>query len=348
MRFSTSDNPEGCRTRVHEDLSYTAVKLLGPFVGHPQESLRGPFLCLLVREIPHYVIETILSPALAIYLVFGAGAVHKPGSGANIGFSLSVAVGFSSMILWWVRCLNEFEVNGNSLERIHEYANIERDPNRHLRVSLVHWPTSEELVAESPFEKYSADGPEIIHGLNLHISSGECVGVVGRTGSGKISLILVLLRCILAEGNVLYDGFPTSEINLDALRANIMDIQQVPELLSDTLRGNLDPFGQRDDATLNGTPRAAGLFSVQSEDRVGDSDLEAIVRRSKLLILYEAIDYEADVVVYNSLRTNLGSDTIIDADKIMVLDAGNIVQPGKPNKLLETKDGKLKVSADER
>ena len=58
-------------------------------------------------------IGTIFSSTLAIYLVYGTGGVHKPGSAANIGFSLNLAVGFSSMILWWVRCMNEFEVTGN-------------------------------------------------------------------------------------------------------------------------------------------------------------------------------------------------------------------------------------------
>ena len=58
-------------------------------------------------------VGTTFSTALAIYLVYGTGAIHKPGSAANIGFSLNMAVGFSTMILWWVRCLNEFEVSGN-------------------------------------------------------------------------------------------------------------------------------------------------------------------------------------------------------------------------------------------
>ena len=90
--------------------------------------------------------------------------------------------------------------------------------------------------------KYSTDRPEILHGLNFHIKSGECVGVVGRTGSGKSSLTLALLRCITTEGTVMFDDVPTSKINLDALRTNITIIPRVPELLSDTLRWNLVPF----------------------------------------------------------------------------------------------------------
>lgn len=162
--------------------------------------------------------------------------------------------------------------------------------------------------------KYSSDGPEVLHNLNFRIASGERVGVVGRTGSGKSSLTLSLLRCILTEGAVYFDGLDTKRINLEALRTNVTIIPQVPELLSDTLRGNLDPFGQHDDATLNDALRAAGLFSVQSEDDEGRITLEtpissgggnlsigqrqilalarAIVRRSKLLVLDEGQRHE--------------------------------------------------------
>ena len=198
----------------------------------------------------------------------------------------------------------------SSLERIQEYANVEQEPKPTPEgVPPAYWPASGELVVENLSAKYSTDGPEVLHGLNFHIKSGERVGVVGRTGSGKSSLTLALLRCIFTEGNVLYDGIPTSKINLDALRTNITIIPQVPELLSDTLRGNLDPFGQYDDATLNDALRAAGLFSIQSEDDEGRVTLEtaissgggnlsigqrqilalarAIVRCSKLLILDE-------------------------------------------------------------
>lgn len=141
------------------------------------------------------------------------------------------------------------------------------------------------------------------------------------------SLTLSLLRCILTEGTVYYDGLPTSSLNLDALRSNITIIPQVvstwlvsfdlitnhtqPELLAGSLRQNLDLFEQYDDATLNDALRAAGLFALQSEmdegritlDSVvsaGGSNLSvgqrqilalarAIVRGSKLLILDEGL-----------------------------------------------------------
>ena len=63
-------------------------------------------------------VGTIFSSALAIYLVYGTGAIHKPGSAANVGFSLNMAVGLSGMIMWWIRSLNEFEVSGNRCDML--------------------------------------------------------------------------------------------------------------------------------------------------------------------------------------------------------------------------------------
>ncbi|KAI0920375.1 hypothetical protein AcV5_010131 [Taiwanofungus camphoratus] len=94
---------------------------------------------------------------------------------------------------------------------------------------------------------------------------GERISIVGRTGSGKSSLTLSLLRCIITKGKIYFDGLPTNTINLDVLRSKVTIILQVPELLSGTLHENLDPFQQYDDAILNDALRAAGLFSLQSE-----------------------------------------------------------------------------------
>ena len=197
-----------------------------------------------------------------------------------------------------------------SLERIQGYVDIEQEPKATPEgVPPAYWPASGEVVVENLSAKYSADSPVVLHNLDFQIASGERVGVVGRTGSGKSSLTLALLRCILTEGSVRFDGLDTNKINLEALRTNVTIIPQVPELLSDTLRGNLDPFDQHDDATLNDALRAAGLFSVQDEGDEGRITLDtaissgggnlsigqrqilalarAIVRRSKLLILDE-------------------------------------------------------------
>ncbi|KAH7914592.1 hypothetical protein BJ138DRAFT_1143462 [Hygrophoropsis aurantiaca] len=321
----------------------------------------------------------MFSSGLAAYLVYGHSNAHA----SNIGFSLNMAVGFSSMILWWVRVLNEVEVNGNSLERIDSYINIEQEPKSvEGGQPPAYWPASGDLRAENLCARYSSDGPKVLQDLSFHINSGERVGIVGRTGSGKSSVTLSLLRCIFTEGTVYYDGIPTSSINLEALRSNVTIIPQIPELLTGTLRQNLDPFDQHDDATLNDALRSAGLSAVQDDlDEfrltldslissgggnlsVGQRQIlalaRAMVRGSKILILDEAtsaIDYKTDSAIQSSLRNGLHDvtqliiahrlQTIIDAHKIMVLDAGKMVEFGTPRELLRNDQGVFRALVDE-
>ncbi|KAI6136946.1 hypothetical protein F5141DRAFT_1077700 [Pisolithus sp. B1] len=318
------------------------------------------------------LVGALFTGALAAYLVYG-----RTSEAGNVGFSLNMAIGFSSMILYWVRILNNAEVDGN-VERINSYINIEQEPQpSEGGQPPAHWPTSGDLAVEKLSARYSGDGPKVLHDLSFHVKSGERVGIVGRTGSGKSSLTLSLLRCIPTEGTVYYDGIPTSSLNLDALRSNITIIPQIPELLSGTLRQNLDPFDQHDDATLNNALRSAGLFSIQDDLDDGRLTLDsaiagggsnlsvgqrqiialarAMVRGSKLLILDE--DYKTDTVIQTSLRHEMRNvtqlivahrlQTIMDADKIMVLDAGRIVEFGSPNELLRNEQGSLRALVDQ-
>jgi len=245
-----------------------------------------------------------------------------------------------------------------------------------------YWPASGTLRVENLCARYSLDGPEVLHSLTFDIQSGERIGVVGRTGSGKSSLTLSLLRMIPTSGTVFYDSIPTNSLNLEDLRSKITIIPQQPELLSGTLRQNLDPFDEHDDAELNDALRAAGLFNLQSDDPDDQITLEtsvgsgggnfslgqrqiialarAIVRQSKVLILDEAtaaIDFETDNWIQNTIRQGLKGttlitvahrlQTVIDADRILVLDAGNLIEFDSPAALLKKDDGYFKSLVDE-
>ncbi|KAI0782159.1 P-loop containing nucleoside triphosphate hydrolase protein [Abortiporus biennis] len=324
-------------------------------------------------------LSALFTASLAAFLIYGSNV-----GASNIGFSLNMAVGFSGLLLMWVRHFNMFEVTGKYLERIQQYLASDQEPKPTSKgVPPAYWPASGDLRVEHLSARYSVDGPEVLHDISFDVKSGERIGIVGRTGSGKSSLTLAILRCIVTEGSIYYDGIRTSDINLDALRSNITIIPQSPELLSGTLRQNLDPFGQHDDAVLNDALRSAGLFSLQSDnDRNnltldtlisgGGSNLSvgqrqiialarAIVRQSKLLILDEAtsaIDYDTDSIIQASLRRELGKDvtvltiahrlqSIMDADKIMVLDAGQIVEFDDPKELLKNDASAFRRLVDE-
>ncbi|KAJ7246497.1 multidrug resistance-associated ABC transporter [Mycena rebaudengoi] len=313
--------------------------------------------------------------SLAAYMVY-----LRSSGAAETGFCLAQAAAFSGQILWLVYAANEFELSANSLERIQSYVDAEKEsPSTEAGKPPAYWPSSGDLRVENLSARYSVNGQKVLENVSFHIRSGERIGVVGRTGSGKSSLTLSLLRCIYTQGTVYLDGIPTTKINLDALRNSITVIPQMPELLNASLRRNLDPFELYDDQTLNDALRAAGLFSLQNqahEDRkftldssiasgggnmsVGERQIvalaRALVRRSKILILDEAtsaIDYKTDAVIQESLRTEVNNDTtlliiahrlqtIMDADKILVLDSGRLVEFGTPKDLIVKENGKLR------
>ncbi|KZV96966.1 P-loop containing nucleoside triphosphate hydrolase protein [Exidia glandulosa HHB12029] len=329
----------------------------------------------------------LFAAGLATFLIYGSRNL----SAGTIGFSLAIAISFSGMVshklpagspaltymqtLAWVMITNMFEVESNSLERILDFVDIEQEPaSTDAGTPPAYWPASGKLRVDNLSAKYSRDGPLVLRDVTFSVTSGERVAVVGRTGSGKTSLTLALLRCLLTTGQVNYDGMDTRKINLHALRSNITIIPQQPELLDGSLRQNLDPFEEHDDPTLNNALSSAGLAGKLTLDShlasagenlsLGQRQMvalaRALVRRSKVVILDEAtaaVDHETDAAIQNALRTELAGTTLLtvahrlrtvmDYDKVMVLDAGHIVEFDTPSALLRKDSGFLRSLVDE-
>ncbi|KAK4688391.1 hypothetical protein P7C73_g1726, partial [Tremellales sp. Uapishka_1] len=272
-----------------------------------------------------------------------------------------------------VRTVNQLEVSGNSVERIEDYLVIDQEPKDVTeKQPPASWPTSGSIVLSKLSAKYSEDGPTVLKDLDVVISSGEKVGIVGRTGSGKSTLALAILRMLPTTGSVIIDGIKTENINLHALRSNVTIIPQDPVLLSGSLRFNLDPFGDHDDLTLNDALQSSGLGASRRSDggantpqrltldyqiAAGGGNLSqgqrqlvalarALVRGSKVLILDEAtasVDFETDTLIQQSIRSLPSSctvltvahrlSTVMDYDKILVLGAGKVLEYDSPETL---------------
>lgn len=201
--------------------------------------------------------------AATITATVGILAWKSGGDPGLVGFSLSHAVGLGQTILALVRTMNDLEVELISFQRVKEYAEVEQEEQEDAieanktvshasqrQLPPAHWPNAGQVEFSNVTARYH-DGPNILQNINFVIKPGERVGIVGRTGSGKSTLGLTLLRFTeLVSGMVAIDGIDISKIPLNRLRTSIALIPQDPVLFSGDVQSNLDPFGDLGETEL--------------------------------------------------------------------------------------------------
>ncbi|XP_036142954.1 multidrug resistance-associated protein 4 isoform X2 [Monomorium pharaonis] len=253
-----------------------------------------------------------------------------------------------------------------SVERILQYTNLPQEKSvTSDNPPPSAWPPTGQLCLKNVNMKYNEDDPPVLKNLNVTIEPGWKVGVVGRTGAGKSSLISALFRLFNEglEGEIKIDGRDTSTVGLSELRSKISIIPQEPVLFSESLRYNLDPFNQYDDmklwevlrqVELNDIALDNNIFSGGHNFSVGQRQLiclaRAILRNNRLLVLDEAtanIDSHTDALIQKTIRKNFKEctvitiahrlNTIIDSNRIIVMENGSIVEFGCPYELLHDK-----------
>lgn len=270
-----------------------------------------------------------------------------------------------------VRQSCEIETNIVSVERIKEYCEIDQEAPAHILETCPHssWPNEGKITFKDYSTRYRPDLPLVVHNLSFSIKAGEKVGIVGRTGAGKSSITLALFRIIEASGgSIEIDGVDISTIGLFNLRNSLSIIPQDPVLFNGDIRENLDPFATVSDdelwsalervnlkpyiATLTGGLSSAVLQNGENFS-VGQRQLiclaRALIRKTRIIVLDEAtssIDVSSDAIIQKTIREMKECtlvcvahriNTLMDYDRILVLDQGRVTEIGSPAELLASK-----------
>ena len=201
------------------------------------------------------------------------------------GLVLSYILGIVQMIQFTVRQLAEVENGMNAVERLRYYgAELEEEAPLKTVAVRESWPEKGEIVFDEVQMRYREGLPLVLQGLDMHIRGGERIGIVGRTGAGKSSIMSTLFRLVeISGGRITIDGLDISTIGLQDLRSRLAIIPQDPTLFRGTVRSNLDPFGEHTDLELWSALRQADLVQdegpvqvpvqTQTETETGDDGL---------------------------------------------------------------------------
>ncbi|XP_071243708.1 ATP-binding cassette sub-family C member 4-like isoform X1 [Salvelinus alpinus] len=303
---------------------------------------------------------------------FGCLLLRDQVEAGSVGLALSYAVTLMGMFQWGVRQSAEVENMMTSVERVVEYTELESEaPWETQKRPPPEWPSQGLITFDRVSFSYSSDGPVVLKDMKAMFRPKEKVGIVGRTGAGKSSLVSALFRLAEPEGRIYIDGVLTSEIGLHDLRQKMSIIPQDPVLFTGTMRKNLDPFSQHTDEDLWNALQEVQLKSVVEElpnkmetvlaesgsnFSVGQRQLvclaRAILRKNRILIIDEAtanVDPRTDELIQKTIRDKFREctvltiahrlNTIIDSDRILVLDAGQIHAYDEPYTLLQNHDG---------
>ncbi|EAS00380.2 ABC transporter C family protein (macronuclear) [Tetrahymena thermophila SB210] len=302
------------------------------------------------------------------------------------GLLLTFAFSIDNTVKFLIGNWNNLEKNFVSIERCHQFSEIQTEkgydsylqnrqqykeqlinPLPEDQDKLYHWPQEGKIIIDDLYLKYRPNLPCVIKGITTQIKPCEKIGVVGRTGAGKSTITLSLLRIIEAfKGKITIDGVDISQIRLDQLRHKITIILQDPILFDGTLRDNIDPLNRFKDEEIIQTLEKCQLSKLTQSEKglntyineggdnlsVGEKQLvciaRALLKKSKIVLIDEAtanIDIQTDHLIQQTI-SNVFKDctvltiahrlnTILNSDRILVLSQGRIEEFDSPANLIK-------------
>ncbi|XP_063864017.1 ATP-binding cassette sub-family C member 3-like isoform X2 [Scylla paramamosain] len=334
-----------------------------------ENSQKSIYACITANRWLSIHLETIGNLITFAAALFGVANRLTISPGA-VGLTVSYALSITMLLNWLVRVVSDLEASIVSVEKIDEYMQLPQEAawrvDRNTPPSA--WPDQGTIKFQNYETRYRPGLSLVLQDITCSIRPAEKVGIVGRTGAGKSSLTMALFRIIEASGGGIdIDNITIGGIGLHDLRSQISIIPQDAVLFSGTLRMNLDPLNQHSDDELWHALELAHLsayihkqvLGLQHPVDQGGSNFSAgqkqllclaraLLRKSKVLVLDEAtaaVDLQTDDLIQATIRSQFTEctvitiahrlNTIMDSDRVMVLQSGRIAEYDAPSVLLK-------------
>ncbi|RVX70090.1 hypothetical protein B0A52_06262 [Exophiala mesophila] len=301
-----------------------------------------------------------------------------------VGLGLLSAVSLSNSLTELVKTWTSLETSVGAISRLQEFARTTESEHKPLEVQTVRptWPENGEVDFRGFEASYSIQSPLVLRDIDLRIRLGEKIGICGRSGSGKSSMLASLFHLLeFRNGSIVVDGVDASTIPRETLRSRLNVIPQEPWwVTTDTVRFNMDPWGANDAAGKTPLARDADFISALKKCQIwhviedkggldavmtpeflshGQRQLfclaRAILRESKVVVLDEvsaSVDLKTDLVMQQVIKECFERCTVIsvahrlntidDGDRVVVLHQGRIVEVGDPQFLLKASKSRFK------
>ncbi|PNP52062.1 hypothetical protein THARTR1_07271 [Trichoderma harzianum] len=338
-----------------------------------------PFYLLIMVQRWLVLVLDLTTTALALLIVGFSVKLRGSVSVGLTGVSLVQLITMSETLNMLIQFWTSIETSIGAVARIKQFA--EETPNESLpgedQEVPGNWPDKGHVVIQALEASYDGnDGIKALDGVTLDLKPGDKTAIVGRTGSGKSSLLLALLRLLdPSSGTLSIDSVLLGTIPRETIRSRIITVSQDQFVLPGTIRHNIDPSAAYTDDAIVEALRAVDLWTV-IESRGGlDATFEedmlshgqkqlfflarAVLKKDcgKVVLLDEAsssLDKETEQVVRTIINTYFKShtvvsiahhlETILDFDRVVVMDKGRVVEVGPPRELLQSAGhGKFKA-----
>lgn len=312
-------------------------------------------------------LDLMLNCITVLYFLVVTGFLlleHERLSAGSIGLIIAYMLPLPRSINMNTQFTSRLKTNMVSMERVHQLTTIlpEADRVTPLDQSLALWPALGSIHFRDVSLRYRPNTPVVLKGVEFEVKGGEKVGVVGRTGSGKSSLVQALFRIVeLQRGAISIDGVDIATIGLAKLRSAMTLIPQDPLLFKGSMQVNLDPFTTISKERLTAVLASVGLSAFTADSEVaesganlssGERQLVCIARAAlastRILLMDEAtsaVDQATDESIHRLLRAQFSHctvltiahrlETILASDRVLVLEQGQVREFAPPAQLAQ-------------